>query len=653
MYEKFFGLKENPFSIAPDPRYLYMSERHRDALAHLLFGIEREGGVVVLTGEVGTGKTTLCRYFLQRLPDNVEMAFILHPKLTARELLGAICDEFGIRVAPLSQTKALVDAIHAFLLEKHAAGIHLALLIDEAQNLSPDVLEELRLLTNLETDQKKLLQIILLGQPELRELLARDNLRQLAQRVTARYHLDALNPVDVRGYLSFRLSVAGCTRDVFDEGAIRKIVRLSEGIPRLINLIADRALLGAYSENLPMVTAAIVRKAAREVGFLTFRKRSTILEPWLLKSVVTGAVAGCLTLWLTVWGFGVLRSAQGPIAVVPGTSPAEAGSQGSVALQSNGGDPSLAAALPAGVPAAANLPASAAGPTGAVAADTTKESQPVEPGTGSAAEQETGIPETASSATSSLPASTQAALSSAQTSATLPSLPALPAASAVTPTSVRQNSPFADYLAGRDNTYHAYLALLRAWGVMEDPGKRALACDFAERYGLRCLHRKGNWRSLVALDRPVIMRLLNDRGRSFQVTLISLESSGRAQVILDGASQVTDLAELDRRWDGDYSLFYKLPPYLSRRISPGAVQDEDDWVSAQLHEMTVRWLATGGEGPPPPPDTASLKDRVRWFQSVAGIEQDGVVGTMTLISLNSWLDPTIPRLSRRRSGGGS
>lgn len=620
MYEKFFGLKENPFSIAPDPRYLYMSERHRDALAHLLFGIEREGGVVVLTGEVGTGKTTLCRYFLQRLPDNVEMAFILHPKLTARELLSAICSEFGIIVPLSTNTKVLVDAIHNFLLDKHAQGIHLALLIDEAQNLAADVLEELRLLTNLETDQKKLLQIILLGQPELRDLLANDNLRQLAQRVTARYHLGALQPIDVRGYLSYRLSVAGCSRELFTEGAIKRICKLSQGIPRLINLIADRSLLGAYSENEPQVTAATVKSAAKEVGFLAFRRNKSRFDPWTVKVTLGGALVGFLALVMVIK---VLDHRQALNQTTLAT--VEATSSGDVK------------ALPATAEATASAPTT-----------------PDATATGDAVPLFTPPPDEVDEPIVSTSGDDVApSVDEAQTTEAASQDRVDLALSEGTP-ELKEPSPFARFLAGRDNTYDAYLALMRAWGIVETPAKHILACEYAERFGLRCLHRKGNWRSLISLDRPVVMRLLNDQGKPFQATLISLEKNGRAQIILDGKSIVTHLKELDSRWEGDYSLFYKLPPYQSRLIAPGNVQDADAWMTEQMDEITVRWLSVAGtlEGPQPPPNTSPLVDRVKWFQAIAGLEQDGVAGTMTLISLNSWLDPTVPRLSRTSAAGG-
>jgi general secretion pathway protein A len=266
MYTNYFHLKQAPFSIAPDPRYLFMSERHREALAHLLYGIGSGGGFVLLTGEIGAGKTTVCRCFIEQVPDDCRLAYIFNPKLTVEELLQTICDEFRIEVAAAAGVKAYVDAINAYLLDSHAQGHNNVLVIDEAQNLSAQVLEQLRLLTNLETSERKLLQIILIGQPELRTMLARPELEQLAQRVIARYHLGPLSAAETAAYVAHRLAVAG----VQDSGPIPAalaplIYRLTDGVPRRINLLCDRALLGAYVENSREVTPAILRRAAREV----------------------------------------------------------------------------------------------------------------------------------------------------------------------------------------------------------------------------------------------------------------------------------------------------------------------------------------------------------------------------------------------------
>ena len=269
MYERHFGLKQRPFSIAPDPRYLFMSERHREALAHLLYGVQGGGGFVLLTGDVGAGKTTVCRCFLEQLPERCNVAYIFNPKLTVEELLKTVCAELRIpyqHEGPgVPTVKDYVDALNEFLLRTHAVRQNTVLIIDEAQNLSVRVLEQLRLLTNLETNERKLLQIILIGQPELRAILARPDMQQLAQRVIARYHLEALTEEETAHYVSHRLSVAGLRQaNPFDQRAMRRIYRYSRGVPRRINLLCDRALLGAYANSKPTVDRGIIDKAAEE-----------------------------------------------------------------------------------------------------------------------------------------------------------------------------------------------------------------------------------------------------------------------------------------------------------------------------------------------------------------------------------------------------
>lgn len=264
MYLGYFGLSEKPFSIAPNPEYLFLSERHKEALAHLQYGLGDTGGFVLLTGEVGTGKTTITRTLLNSLPDNTQVAFILNPTLSALELLASICDELNIEVERDASLKQLTDAIKAKLLCNHESGGHTMLIIDEAQHLAPEVLEQLRLLTNLETDHKKLLQIVLVGQPELQQLLQRTELRQLAQRITARYHLLPLTQTQVYEYIQHRLNKAGCERGLFDAGAVGLMFELTAGVPRLINLLADRCLLGAFSQHKTVVDKDIVKQAAKE-----------------------------------------------------------------------------------------------------------------------------------------------------------------------------------------------------------------------------------------------------------------------------------------------------------------------------------------------------------------------------------------------------
>ena len=282
MYTGFFGLTSQPFSIAPNPDFLFLSPRHAEALAHLRYGLGEAGGFVLLTGEVGTGKTTVSRCLLQELTDQTEVAFILNPTLNELELLAAICDQLKIRYKKSDASlKMLTDKITNRLMKNHQASKNTILNIDEAQHLQPAVLEQLRLLTNLETNTKKLLQVILIGQPELQQLLQRQDLRQLAQRITARYHLMPLTEQEVQQYISYRLQVAGCSRPVFTSSAVKKLFQLSGGIPRLLNLICDRALLGGYSQQKALIDAGLVNQAASEVLAIKPQQDKAAWPVWL------------------------------------------------------------------------------------------------------------------------------------------------------------------------------------------------------------------------------------------------------------------------------------------------------------------------------------------------------------------------------------
>ncbi len=293
MYLRYFGLNEAPFSITPDPAFVFLSPRHRDALAHLMYGIGKggSGGFVQLTGEVGTGKTTLCRCLLEQIPEGTRIALLLNPLVTPRELLAAVSEELGIDISgSIDSTRLLVDGLNRYLLEAHERGERVVVVIDEAQNPSPEALEQVRLLTNLETSKEKLLQIVLLGQPELRELLQRRNLRQLAQRITARYHLSPLGPKDTHLYIRHRMQVAGAQRNPFRRSAMNALYQRSQGIPRLINIIADRSLVAAFAKERMDVTAAMVHEAANEVQ-LGERQVKRIRWPWLVAGVAVAAVA--------------------------------------------------------------------------------------------------------------------------------------------------------------------------------------------------------------------------------------------------------------------------------------------------------------------------------------------------------------------------
>ncbi|MBO1270461.1 AAA family ATPase [Shewanella sp. 4t3-1-2LB] len=317
MYKAFYGLSDNPFSIAPNPSYLFLSDRHREALAHLKYGLGETGGFVLLTGEVGTGKTTVSRCLLRQLPENTDTAFILNPSLTEAELLATLCDELGIHYGEAPTLKQLTDLISRYLLDNHQAGRNTVMIIDEAQHLRPEVLEQLRLLTNLETDTKKLLQVILIGQPELQQLLKRQELRQLAQRITARYHLLPLTEQEVGLYVQHRLQVAGRMEPLFNKGAIRALHRFSGGIPRIINLLCERALMAGYGQSRTPIDRKMVNAAAAEVlGELPRQRR------WWLPLSALGALVlafGGGYYWQNYYhqGINLAQASENTVALAP------------------------------------------------------------------------------------------------------------------------------------------------------------------------------------------------------------------------------------------------------------------------------------------------------------------------------------------------
>ncbi|MCZ6831913.1 MAG: AAA family ATPase [Gammaproteobacteria bacterium] len=350
MYHSYFGLQEEPFSIAVNPKYLFMSARHRDALAHLLYGVGGGGGFILLTGEVGTGKTTLNRCLLEQLPEQTDIAIILNPALNAEELLASVCDELGIDCDQADYSlKTLTDRLHDFLLANHRRGRNTVLLIDEAQHLQFEVLEQIRLLTNLETNTRKLLQIVLVGQPELSAMLAKPELRQLNQRITARYELQPLNLGETDAYIRHRLQVAGlpANQEIFPARIVRGVYRKTRGIPRLINVLCGRMLLGTYGQNKALVDMAMLRQATAEV---MGESRDSILER-MRRPLLT--LASLVLVAVLVWWYGVVpgQPPPGPGAVTPQPAVSRMATPRPVDPQLVGGgssvqDPALAGSAP-------------------------------------------------------------------------------------------------------------------------------------------------------------------------------------------------------------------------------------------------------------------------------------------------------------------
>ena len=536
MYLGYYGLREAPFSITPDPRFVHLSERHRDALAHLLFGIDKGGGggFVQLTGEVGTGKTTLSRLLLEQLPAHARIALVLNPRQDGTELLETICEELHLPIAgKRGSAKALVDTLNAYLLEAYAEGLRVVLLIDEAQNLPADALEQVRLLTNLETDTQKLLQILLLGQPELRSLLARPELRQLAQRITARYHLTPLDAAETAEYLRHRWRVAGGQKFPFEAKAIRRLHARSGGVPRLLNVIAERALLAGYARDAATIDARLVDAAADEV---LPPPAAHARWPWFAAAAAVALVAAGALLWPR------LRPMPAPMVPANATPTAK----------------------------------TAAAPTAPVSKPT-----PV------------------------------------------PALDADGLASLVGATG--------------DTPVPAWQHLLALWALPADAitVDPAGPCAPAAASDVHCVSGRNNrLEALVALDRPLLLRLADGEASAWAVLLGA--DARRARVRIGGRTVDLDRALLQAHWDGRYAGLWRGPAALATPPRSGDAGPAVDWIRARLPTASAAVAGT--------PYDDALRDAVRTVQAARGLPADGIAGPLTLMALAS--DDAGPRLAR-------
>jgi general secretion pathway protein A len=520
MYAQNFGLKQAPFSIAPDPRYLFMSERHREALAHLLYGVGGGGGFVVLTGEIGAGKTTVCRCFLEQIPRRCNVAYIFNPKLTVAELLRSVCDEFHIPYAHQGTGQATikdyVDPLNEYLLRTHAVGQNNVLIIDEAQNLSPDVLEQLRLLTNLETSERKLLQIILIGQPELRTMLARPELEQLAQRVIAHFHLEALSEEETTQYIAHRLSVAGLKRGrLFDSKAVHRIHQLTHGVPRRINVLCDRALLGAYAENKSRVDRRIVDKAANEV-FHTTAKPPGASAPAATPASPRKKRGGMGSDWRPWLAGGLLLTAMASLAGVAWLRQYQGAHAGRLASTN-----------------AAKLGAAASAASGAHAA--------------------------------------RASASAVQTGASGASPPAPLASTLADATQIYP-------LAYRKES-QALRALAPLWQIaLADDGD---PCYLAPKQQLACFRNSGGLALIRQLERPVVLLMHDDKEQPIYALLTGLKGQA-AELQIEGKTYLLPLFALSTMWRGDFVTYWHTPPTYHSKVLPGQSGPVVEWLATQM-----------------------------------------------------------------------
>ncbi len=583
MYTAHFGLSALPFSISPDPHYLYLSQRYREALAHLIYGTQQSGGFIQLTGEVGTGKTTLTRALLEQLPENVDVALLINPKQSVLEFLHSICDELRIPYEGKSTKKAFVDALNNYLLDAHQKQRHTVLLIDEAQNLTVDILEQIRLLTNLETTQQKLLQIILVGQPELRVLLARKDLRQLSQRITARYHLLPLAEHETAEFIQHRLTVAGQNKMVFSNKALKQIHYISKGIPRLINVICDRAMLGAYSQGKHQIDADTLKRAAGEVtGEVseTSSQQRVIYKSAIAASIV---VFSLLTIYLT----GVFSSGSAEKTVFNDN-----------AIASTNKVSNVDNTVTSEKPESKVLPIIAPG----------------EPKTTASMKKNIATAKLVDPSVSELKGNSKA-------------------------------NELHDLLHNssiKSDSTSAFAELFSLWSLDMDSAQEGIsACEKANQLGLGCWRNRGNWNNLRVVNRPAIIELIDINKNRHSVVVTALKDD---TVNLSFAGKIFNFPthEVDPFWYGSFVVLWRQPEVDLQIIHRGIRGSAALWLKQTLNK--VDGISDADELDNLFDDT--LETRVKAFQRERYLDDDGIVGTQTMIHLNTALnDPSIPVLT--------
>ncbi|MDQ6969161.1 MAG: AAA family ATPase [Mariprofundus sp.] len=653
MYLEYFGLHEPPFSIAPNPRYLYLTHQHQEALAHLSYGLGSGGGIVLLTGEVGTGKTTISRKLLEDIPAHIEMAWIVNPRLSAQELLASICDELSIAYeGDCSSIKTFTDSINQYLIEAHGQGRSVVLMIDEAQNLSPDVLEQLRLLTNLETSERKLLQIILLGQPELKEMLERNDLRQLAQRITARFHLQSLSQEDSCEYVRHRMAIAGCNRPVFSNKAIDLVFTISQGTPRLINLLCDRALLGVYSRHETMVEKTHVQQASREVlGEEQQQTKSRWLSPLLMALALVIANAILLD---RVWPWLPVHMETASVdSVIPAADRVvsdqmlsdQAIADQSIPPQSDLSQPGSEQ----GVPPA--LTESIEGGLRLLYATRFAMTESVKPESESSEAVADEISVSGLAVVAEL--SEQALLEQEQSELLQTESQGVTISgqnivqSEIHAETIEQLEPAADAIGesvwqvveAQGSKQQAFLTLASLWHVnlVDDKTK---PCDQLAEKKLFCLQQRSNSWLLHELNRPALFQMTGEDGAHHFAVIRSVQE--RRVIIQLGEQQWNiTLTELEQYWQGQLTLLWAKPEAYHGDVQQGDGGALIPWLADQMDSLQGKMI-------PPQIFTtmnAVLVERLKDFQISEGLPADGIVGLLTLMRINERIHQSTPLLN--------
>ena len=585
MYGQFFNLDESAFSIAPNPKYLYLSGQHEEALAHLLYGVTRPGGFVLITGEIGTGKTTVCRSLFLEIPENTEIALIVNPNLNPDDLLASICDELEITYPEYKRSsKTYINKLNERLIQSHAEGRNTILIIDEAQNLSVESLEAIRALTNLETDEQKLLQIILMGQPELRDRLNSPELEQLNQRITARFHLKALSRSEVKEYIDHRLKIGNCNDEIFSHSNIDLIYKLTNGVPRLINVLCDRSLLGAFVQKKKIISNDIIRKSAAEALGKPVKEQSS--------NNTNLALAAAFAL-IAITFFVFFYDTEKNNVFNDGKDIAEDISTESIQPQI--------------------------------------ENEPLSVSEATTGQGEQEILESVESAHEEVQKNPSL---TAKVAALDNDFSNKPAEEKLSSDSKREDQGEVVDLSPKQ---WAYKALFESWGL-EYSDFSIEPCEFAQQQGLFCFPGVGDASLLQRLNRPVLLKK-NTSKQEDAYLLVKYIDRDEVIVVEQSGEYRVSWEQISQSWRGRYDLLWK-PVTGIKFIRPGMqgefVKKIDENLSV-VFNRPPRWDDYDAY------DQSLVKEVVS-FQRAQKIPSDGVIGPLTQIYMNNLVREDGPRL---------